>query len=53
MLWSERIRYKLKKEAREEGRKDQAREDRAWYERMQSAHKRGEEFNEPPPWQKR
>ena len=53
MLWSERIRYKLRKQGREEGRDEAREESRVWYERMQAARERGEEFNEPPPWQKR
>ena len=53
MLWSEKIRYKLRQEARKEGREEQAKEDSAWYERMKATHERGEDFNEPPPWQRR
>ena len=52
-----KIRYKLREQGRQEGRQvgreEQAREDSAWYERMQAALKRGEDFDEPPPWQKR
>ena len=73
MLWSERIRYKLRQQGREEGRQEgrhegrqegrhegrhegrqESREEsRVWYERMQAAHERGEDFDEPPPWKKR
>ena len=52
-----KIRYKLREQGRQEGRQlgreEQARDDSAWYERMQAAHKRGEDFDEPHPWQKR
>lgn len=61
MLWSERIRYRLREQGRkegrqvgrEEGREEQAREDSEWYERMQTAIRRGEDFDEPPPWERR
>ncbi len=61
MLWSERIRYKLREQGRQEGRqegrhegRDEAREEsRVWYERMQAARERGEDFDEPPPWERR
>ena len=57
MLWSERIRYRLREQGRQEGRhegRDEGREEsRLWYERMQAAHERGEDFDEPPPWERR
>ena len=65
MLKSERIRQHLYQRGREEGiaegreegiaaeRQKQEIENNAWYERMRTALKRGEDFNEPPPWQKR
>ena len=57
MLKSERIRQHLYQRGREdgveEGRKQQAREDKAYMERMRDALERGEDFDEPPPWERR
>lgn len=57
MLKSERIRQRIYQrgltEGREAERQKQENDNNAWYERMQNALKRGEDFNEPPPWQKR
>ena len=36
-----------------EGREQQAREDKAYVERMRAAFERGEDFDEPPPWERR
>ena len=64
MLKSERIRQHLYQRGREdgiaegreegivEGRRAQESENNAWYERMRTALERGEDFDEPPPWQK-
>ena len=57
MLKSERIRKHLiqqgHEEGVEEGRRQQAREDKAYVERMRAAFERGEDFDEPPPWERR
>lgn len=64
MLKSERVRQHIyqrghdeglvegREEGREEERRKQEDENNAWYERMRAAVERGEEFNEPPPWQR-
>ena len=65
MLKSERIRKHLIQQGHEEGvekgrkvgiaegREQQAREDKAYVERMRDALERGEDFDEPPPWERR
>ena len=53
MLKSERIRQYIFERGREKEREEQKVENRAWYERQQAALKRGEEFDEPPPWERR
>ena len=65
MLRSERIRKHLIQQGHEEGveegrkvgiaegREQQAREDKAYVERMRAAFERGENFDEPPPWERR
>lgn len=40
-------------EGREEERRKQESDNNAWYERMRAAIERGEDFDEPPPWQRR
>ena len=59
MLKSERIRQHIFERGHEEGivqgreeeRQKQESENNAWYERMRTALERGENFDEPPPWQ--
>ena len=57
MLKSERIRQYIYQSGREEGQKEerqkQESENRAWYARQQAALERGEDFDEPPPWERR
>ena len=60
MLKSERIRQhifetgrKKEREEQEEERRKQEVENRVWYARQQAALERGEDFDEPPPWESR
>ena len=60
MLKSERIRQHIFESGRKKGREEQEEElqkqeveNRVWYARMRDALERGEDFDEPPPWEKR